>query len=146
MVHADGRPLAGMAPVVSDMTLQIPRGSSCLLIGPNGAGKTSFLKILGGKHMVPEKSVSVLGQPPFHATTLTAEGKLAYLGGNWERDIAFAGYSVPLQVLSMQGCAFRFLGSTLWHVHVHAVVHDASVSQNLLAAVIKTVYLHITSG
>lgn len=111
MVHADGRPLAGMAPVVSDMTLQIPRGSSCLLIGPNGAGKTSFLKILGGKHMVPEKSVSVLGQPPFHATTLTAEGKLAYLGGNWERDIAFAGYSVPLQVLSTQGCAFRFLGS-----------------------------------
>ena len=94
----DGRPLAGMAPVVSDVTLQIPRGSSCLLIGPNGAGKTTFLKILGGKHMVPEKAVTVLGQPPFHATSLTADGKLAYLGGNWDRDIAFAGYSVPLQV------------------------------------------------
>lgn len=94
----DGRPLAGMAPVVSDMTLQISRGSSCLLIGPNGAGKTTFLKILGGKHMVPEKAVTVLGQPPFHATSLTADGKLAYLGGNWDRDIAFAGYSVPLQV------------------------------------------------
>ena len=87
-----------MAPVVSDMTLQIPKGSSCLLIGPNGAGKTTFLKILGGKHMVPEKAVTVLGQPPFHATSLTADGKLAYLGGNWDRDIAFAGYSVPLQV------------------------------------------------
>ena len=94
----DGRPLTGMAPVVSDMTLQIPKGSSCLLIGPNGAGKTTFLKILGGKHMVPEKAVTVLGQPPFHATSLTADGKLAYLGGNWDRDIAFAGYSVPLQV------------------------------------------------
>lgn len=80
------------------MTLQIPRGSSCLLIGPNGAGKTTFLKILGGKHMVPENAVTVLGQPPFHATSLTADGKLAYLGGNWDRDIAFAGYSVPLQV------------------------------------------------
>lgn len=87
-----------MAPVVSDMTLQIPKGSSCLLIGPNGAGKTTFLKILGGKHMVPESAVTVLGQPPFHATSLTADGKLTYLGGNWDRDIAFAGYSVPLQV------------------------------------------------
>ena len=87
-----------MAPVVSDLTMQIPKGSSCLLIGPNGAGKTTFLKILGGKHMVPESAVRVLGQAPFHATSLTADGKLAYLGGNWERDIAFAGYSVPLQV------------------------------------------------
>ena len=94
----DGRPLTGAAPVVSDMTLQIPKGSSCLLIGPNGAGKTTFLKVLGGKHMVPESAVTVLGQPPFHATSLTADGKLAYLGGNWDRDIAFAGYSVPLQV------------------------------------------------
>ena len=88
-----------MAPVVSDLTLQIPKGSTCLLIGPNGAGKTTFLKILGGKHMVPESAVTVLGQPPFHATTLTATGRLAYLGGNWERDIAFAGYSIPLQVI-----------------------------------------------
>lgn len=84
------------------MTLQIPKGSSCLLIGPNGAGKTTFLKVLGGKHMVPESAVTVLGQPPFHATSLTADGKLAYLGGNWDRDIAFAGYSVPLQVLQQQ--------------------------------------------
>jgi hypothetical protein len=98
LLLADGRPLAGMAPVVRDLTLQVPRGSSCLLIGPNGAGKTTFLKILGGKHMVPETAVHVLGQPPFHATSLTADGRLAYLGGNWERDIAFAGYSVPLQV------------------------------------------------
>lgn len=98
LLLTDGRPLAGMAPVVSDLTLSVPRGSSCLLIGPNGAGKTTFLKILGGKHMVPETAVRVLGQPPFHATSLTADGRLAYLGGNWERDIAFAGYSVPLQV------------------------------------------------
>ena len=98
LLPTDGRPLAGMAPVVSDLTLSVPRGSSCLLIGPNGAGKTTFLKILGGKHMVPETAVRVLGQPPFHATSLTADGRLAYLGGNWERDIAFAGYSVPLQV------------------------------------------------
>lgn len=108
-LRTDGRPLAGMAPVVSDLTLQIPKGSACLLIGPNGAGKTTFLKILGGKHMVPENAVTVLGQPPFHATSLTADGRLAYLGGNWDRDIAFAGYSVPLQVYNAYMSVVGFL-------------------------------------
>ena len=48
--------------------------------------------------MVSADSVSVLGRSPFHDTQLTASGDLSYLGGNWDRDIAFAGYSIPLQV------------------------------------------------
>lgn len=56
------------------------------------------LQVLGGKHMVPEAAVSVLGEPPFHATALTSSGALSYVGGNWERDIAFAGYAIPLAV------------------------------------------------
>lgn len=64
-----------------------------------GAGKTTLLKVLGGKHMVAEGAVRVLGASPFHDTTLAASGRLSYLGGNWDRDIAFAGYSIPLQVL-----------------------------------------------
>ena len=41
---ADGRPLPGRPPVVRDMSIQLPRGATCLLIGPNGAGKTTLLK------------------------------------------------------------------------------------------------------
>lgn len=62
------------------------------------AGRTACPQVLGGKHMVPESAVSVLGQPPFHATALTSSGALSYVGGNWERDIAFAGYAIPLAV------------------------------------------------
>ena len=51
--------------------------------------------------MVPRSSVQVLGSAPFHDTGLTASGELSYIGGNWERDVAFAGYSVPLQVRSL---------------------------------------------
>lgn len=80
------------------MSIRIPRGARCLLLGSNGAGKTTLLKVLGGKHMVPKEAVTVLGVPPFHNTDLTASGRLSYLGGNWERDIAFAGYSIPMQV------------------------------------------------
>jgi hypothetical protein len=40
----------------------------------------------------------VLGRPPFHDTALTTCGDLSYVGGNWTRDIAFAGTSIPLTV------------------------------------------------
>ncbi|BDA42554.1 ABC transporter I family member 20 [Coccomyxa sp. Obi] len=93
----DGRPIPGVPPVVQHMSIRIPRGARCLLLGSNGAGKTTLLKVLGGKHMVPKEAVTVLGVPPFHNTDLTASGRLSYLGGNWERDIAFAGYSIPMQ-------------------------------------------------
>jgi CCR4-NOT complex subunit CAF16 len=88
--------MSGTSAVVQNMSISLPRGATCLLIGPNGAGKTTLLKVLAGKHMVPRESVSVLGEPPFYATQLTASGALSYIGGNWERDIAFAGYSIPL--------------------------------------------------
>lgn len=92
----DGRPQKEDAYVIKDMSISIPRGSTVLLIGPNGAGKTTLLKVLAGKHMVPEGSVKVLEKSPFHVTSLTSSGSLNYVGGNWERDIAFAGYSIPL--------------------------------------------------
>eukprot|EP00878_Enallax_costatus_P041367 GHUV01048103.1.p1 GENE.GHUV01048103.1~~GHUV01048103.1.p1 ORF type:complete len:154 (-),score=42.86 GHUV01048103.1:49-510(-) len=95
---ADGRPIPGQPPLITDMCLQLEPGSRCLLIGANGAGKTTLLKVLAGKHMVPRDQVTALGAPPFHATELTTSGQLAYVGGNWTRDIAFAGTSVPLTV------------------------------------------------
>ena len=92
----DGKPLPGVPPVVKDMSLTLPRSSLCLLVGPNGAGKTTLLKVLGGKHLIPESSVRVLGKSPFHAMELQMSGALSYVGGNWERDVAFAGYAVKL--------------------------------------------------
>jgi CCR4-NOT complex subunit CAF16 len=82
--------------VLSHVNLELKQGSRMLLVGANGAGKTTLLKILAGKHMIEKGQVHILGQPPFHATSLTTSGALSYIGGNWERDIAFAGYSVPL--------------------------------------------------
>lgn len=48
--------------------------------------------------VLPVLQVLVLGRPPFHDTELTTSGHLAYVGGNWTRDIAFAGTSIPLTV------------------------------------------------
>ncbi|KAK3244132.1 hypothetical protein CYMTET_46245 [Cymbomonas tetramitiformis] len=93
----DGRPLPGVPPMVKDMNLKMYPGQCSLLLGANGAGKTTLLKILGGKHMIPQAAVKVMGEPPFHSTGLTMSGDLAYIGGSWQRDVAFAGYNVPLQ-------------------------------------------------
>jgi hypothetical protein len=33
-----------------------------------------------------------------HVQDLTCSGQLSYLGTSWRKDVAFAGYGVPLQV------------------------------------------------
>jgi hypothetical protein len=43
---------------------------------------------------------------------LTCSGQLSYLGTSWRKDVAFAGYGVPLQVSAAavtrgSGCCYR---------------------------------------
>ena len=67
--------------VLDGASLEVARGSRCLVVGANGAGKTTLLRVVGGKHMVAEEVVRVLGRPAFHDTDLT--GEVEYLGGNF---------------------------------------------------------------
>ena len=92
----DGSPLAETTPLIRDMRLRLAPGTCTLLLGANGAGKTPLLKILAGKHLVPRERVLVLGREAFYDTGLTSSGDLSFIGGNWQRDVAFAGYNIPL--------------------------------------------------
>ncbi|PWA40045.1 non-intrinsic ABC protein 9 [Artemisia annua] len=94
----DGHPPPGSVPLIEDFSLSLKSGERCLLVGANGAGKTTILKILGGKHMVEPDMVRVLGRSVFHDTSLTSSGDLAYLGGEWRREVAFAGFDVAIQM------------------------------------------------
>ncbi|RVW22110.1 ABC transporter I family member 20-like [Vitis riparia] len=94
----DGQPPPGSTPLIDHFSLTLNSGDRCLLVGSNGAGKTTILKILGGKHMVEPHMVRVLGRSAFHDTALTSSGDLCYLGGEWRRDVAFAGFEVPIQM------------------------------------------------
>lgn len=94
----DGHPPQGSTPLIQDFSLSLYAGDRCLLVGANGAGKTTILKILGGKHMVEPHMVRVLGRSAFHDTALTSSGELSYLGGEWKRDVAFAGFEVSIQM------------------------------------------------
>eukprot|EP00262_Sarcandra_glabra_P000625 TRINITY_DN1074_c0_g1_i1.p1 TRINITY_DN1074_c0_g1~~TRINITY_DN1074_c0_g1_i1.p1 ORF type:complete len:328 (+),score=51.37 TRINITY_DN1074_c0_g1_i1:95-1078(+) len=94
----DGHPPPGSTPLIDEFCLSLDSGDRCLLVGSNGAGKTTILKILGGKHMVDPDMVCVLGRSAFHDTRLTSSGDLCYLGGEWRRDVAFAGFEVPIQM------------------------------------------------
>lgn len=87
----------GCEPFLRGCSLELPRGSRCLLIGANGAGKTTLQQLVAGKYMVGKDSVMVLGRSPFHDMQLTCSGQLSYLGTSWRKDVAFAGYGVPLQ-------------------------------------------------
>lgn len=94
----DGHPPPGSTPLIDDFSLTLHSGDRCLLVGSNGAGKTTILKILGGKHLVEPEMVRILGRSAFHDTALTVSGELCYLGGEWRREIAFAGFEVSIQM------------------------------------------------
>jgi CCR4-NOT complex subunit CAF16 len=107
----DGRPPPGAPPLIEDVCFSLDAGHRCLLLGSNGAGKTTILKILGGKHMVDPSMVRVLGRSAFHDTALTSSGDLCYLGGEWRRDVAFAGYQVNIQMdISAEKMIFGVVG------------------------------------
>merc|ERR1719353_1464272 len=85
----------GGAPQLPDLSFTIPRGCRCLLTGANGAGKTTLLRLLGGKHMVADGQVTVLGRPVFRDLALNT--MVAMLSGDWTRSVACVGNGVPFQ-------------------------------------------------
>lgn len=64
-----------------------------------GAGKSTLLQIFGGKFMVGQDVVRILGRPAFHDLLLTSSGDLSYLGAQWRRSCGSLGSDVPMQVL-----------------------------------------------
>merc|ERR1711959_156931 len=81
------------APVLQGVSINLERGTRCLLLGSNGAGKTTLLNIAGGKHMHGIETVQVMGQPAFHNT----HPGITLLTGNWSRAVSFAGTNVAYQ-------------------------------------------------
>merc|ERR1719171_2968311 len=57
------------------------------------------MSVIGGKHLVAEEDVRVLGRAAFHDTGLSAE--LALLTGNWTHTVAFVGHNVPYQAMEV---------------------------------------------
>ncbi|KAJ3148491.1 CCR4-NOT regulatory complex component [Geranomyces michiganensis] len=80
----------GPVNVLSDLSLNLARGSRCLLVGANGAGKSTLLRILAGKRLVPNSGVRVIDKDPF----CDGSQEITYLGTEWaqnpivRRDIA----------------------------------------------------------
>ena len=87
------RTYTGMKQVLFDVSLTLHPGSCCLLLGANGAGKSTMLRIIAGKHLVPEGQAVVLGKPSF-LQTLGLSG-ISFLGDSWTRTVAFAGKMAP---------------------------------------------------
>jgi CCR4-NOT complex subunit CAF16 len=80
---------------LTGVDLTVARGSRCLLIGANGAGKTTLLKLIGGKNMVVNGSLKVLGREAFGDTKLNT--MVSLLTGDWTRQVACVGSGVPFQ-------------------------------------------------
>ena len=88
---------AGHAPVLVDVSFELPAGSRMLLVGDNGAGKSSLLRVLAGRHLFKgDDAVRVAGKHAFYDTSLN--NVRAYLSGDWgRRTVAFTGHGCALQ-------------------------------------------------
>ena len=68
---------------LAGVELSVARGSRSLLVGANGAGKTTLLRLIGGKHMVADGQLHVLGREAFGDTKLNT--LVSMLSGDWTR-------------------------------------------------------------
>lgn len=64
--------------------LWISQNELIVVCGANGAGKSTFLSIMGGRKLVPAKTVLVLGRECFNDCTLSSS--VCYLGDWWRTD------------------------------------------------------------
>ncbi|CAG8718408.1 33676_t:CDS:2, partial [Racocetra persica] len=85
----------GGPPILTNLHLQLKKGSRCLLVGANGAGKSTLLTILAGKRMVRDK-VSVFGKDAFK----DAPSGITYLGTEWANNPVIRGDVLVATLLS----------------------------------------------
>ncbi|KAJ5966063.1 hypothetical protein N7481_012777 [Penicillium waksmanii] len=85
---------------LQDVQLSLPPGSRTLLIGANGAGKTTLLRLVSGKRLAPNDTISVGGKDPFKEGL---EG-VTYLGVEWVlNSIVRTDIDVPTLLSSVGG-------------------------------------------
>ena len=57
--------------VLDSATIEVPKGSRCLLVGTNGSGKSSLMRVLAGKHFAAKGQAKVNGRDAYHDTKLS---------------------------------------------------------------------------
>ena len=88
----------GKAPILHNITLELPAGRWTSIVGPNGAGKSTLLKVLAGLLPVsnPTGTVALLGQPLHHLAARTRARQLAWLGQNEASADDLTSYDVTM--------------------------------------------------
>lgn len=68
----------GAKPILTNLSLNLGKGSRCLLVGANGAGKSTLLRIIAGKNLT-KSPVLAFGRNVF----TDAMNGITYLGTEW---------------------------------------------------------------
>eukprot|EP01062_Namystynia_karyoxenos_P073153 TRINITY_DN69997_c0_g1_i1.p1 TRINITY_DN69997_c0_g1~~TRINITY_DN69997_c0_g1_i1.p1 ORF type:complete len:593 (+),score=220.83 TRINITY_DN69997_c0_g1_i1:83-1780(+) len=71
----------GGAEIFRDASVSVQRGSRVLVVGTNGGGKSTMLRILAGRHLVPDGKASIFRRDAFGDTKL--HDTVAFSGDWW---------------------------------------------------------------
>ena len=89
------RAILGNVDVLSDVSIDFPRGRWTSIVGPNGAGKSTLLKVLAG--LIPYAgSVELLGQPLQTMPAKQRAQQLSWLGQNEASADDLTAYDVTM--------------------------------------------------
>ncbi|PTU18691.1 hypothetical protein P175DRAFT_0463541 [Aspergillus ochraceoroseus IBT 24754] len=88
---------------LTNVNIDLPAGSRTLFIGANGAGKTTLLRLLAGKRLSPNNTITIGGKDPFKEGL---EG-VTYLGMEWVlNSIVRSDIDIPTLLASVGGNAY----------------------------------------
>ncbi|GBE80084.1 P-loop containing nucleoside triphosphate hydrolase protein [Sparassis latifolia] len=90
-----------LSPSLSDITLDLPKGSRTILVGANGAGKSTLLQILAGKRLISKDDtrVEVKGRDVFRHSP----PGVTFLGTEWAMNPVVRGDIVVSNFLNSVG-------------------------------------------
>lgn len=98
----------GTTPVVTDVSLSLPRGAVGVLIGANGSGKSTLIRLLAGL-LVPTSGEVIVDGVPLASIALRERAKrIAYVPQSISTVFPFTGIEVVLTGRSPYSGRFRF--------------------------------------
>jgi len=137
--------LGQKVPVITDLSLQIPRGAFVTVIGPNGSGKSTMAKLMNALLLPDSGRVTVAGWETWNPETIMQIRRTVgmvfqnpdnqIVGTTVEDDVAFGLENMGMEPAEMRQCIDLALRAVQMDTHLKQQPHRLSGGQKQRVAI-----------